>query len=154
MPVAAHDAGDMPPDIAIKRGRPGDKLKPQPIVYHREPLGGEGDALSDGASHIVTGSGRLVRKTKLCRQLLCMGGDLALLQALQQIAHKDYALPLTAGKSGFDQMSGTCLHCLGDLGPKADTSAFQCLLRYKLTVEPCGAGCPNLLRQIHIGSHR
>ena len=95
-----------------------------------------------------------MRKTKLCRQLLGKGGDFALLQALQQIAREDYALSLTLGKSCLDQMFGTRLQRLSNLRPKADACAFRCLLGYKLTVEPCGAGCRNLLCKIHIGSHR
>lgn len=93
-------------------------------------------------------------KAKICRELLGVGGDLALLQAFQQITDENYALSLSAGKSDLDQMSGTCLHRLSNLRTKADAYAFRCLLRYKLTVEPCGARCPDLLCQIHIGSHR
>ena len=83
-----------------------------------------------------------------------MDGDLALLQALQQITREDYALSLLVSKSCLDQMYGTRLHCLSNLTAKASCRTFGPPLRHKLTVEPCGAGSLDLLRQIHIGSHR
>ena len=70
----------------FERWPPRDELEPEAFVDHREPAGGEGDALPVDASDAFTLRGGLMRKLRFRRQLCDHAVELTLTQRVQEIA--------------------------------------------------------------------
>ena len=58
-------AGDLLAESLFERRAPRDKVKAEAVVDHREPPGGEGDALSIEARDVIAVAGRAVGKAGL-----------------------------------------------------------------------------------------
>jgi hypothetical protein len=150
--VAARDAGDMAAEMLFEGRRPRHELETQAVVEHGEPAGSEIEAATIGAGGIFTDAGLEGRLARLGRETLAQRVELATPQCLDQVAAEADATALSFRQTLTDEMLGTAVERVADVGAETSAAKRDWLAGDGLSVEPSGAVRGDLLLERKVRS--
>src|SRR6266702_3300314 len=150
--AALGDAGDVLAELFLYLARPGHELEAEAVVDHGEAAGGERQALTIGAAHMLAGRGLHVRQSRLGRDHCTHRVQFASTQGVQEIALHDDALTLPPGEPFACKMFGTSLHGVARLATKPAHGERHGIALNEAMVDPGRAGSGDLLVEVEIAA--